>query len=293
MRLEGVITALITPFRGGEVDHDALADLVKFQVEQGVHGLVACGTTGEGATLTEQEWAEVLRTVVRVAGGKVPVLAGTGTNSTPTTVRRTRAAKDLGADAALVVTPYYNRPQQEGLFAHFKRVAEEGGLPVVLYNVPSRTGVNLAPETTLRLAQVAGIVGVKEASGSVAACREVISGAKEGFVLLSGDDGLWLPLLAIGARGVVSVASNLAPREMVLLFEAFLRGDMAQAAAIDRKLGPLYQALFVETNPVPVKVGAALLGLCTDEVRPPLAQATQRTREAVEQALRLAGVLRL
>jgi len=291
MGIEGIVTALLTPFRGGEVDFTALAGLVRAQVESGVHGLVACGTTGESATLTEEEWAAVVRTVVGAAAGRVPVLAGTGTYSTVATVHRTLAARDLGADAALVVTPYYNRPQQEGLFRHFSAVAAEGGLPVVLYNVPGRTGVNLLPETAVRLSRVPGIAGIKEASGTVAASREVIAGAASGFTVLSGDDALTLPLLAIGARGVVSVASNLAPSVMVGLWDAWQRGDSGEAARIDRRLAPLFAALFVESSPAPAKAGAAMLGICTDEVRLPLVAASRKTREAVDAALRMAGVL--
>lgn len=291
MKLEGVVTALITPFRNGEVDLAALAALVRAQVEAGVHGLVACGTTGESPALDEDEYASVIRTVVGAAAGRVPVLAGTGTNSTTSTVRRTRAARDLGADAALVVTPYYNRPQQEGLIAHFSRVAEEGGLPIILYDVPSRTGVSLAVDTTIRLSRVRGIAGIKDATGNLPAARQVISGAAPGFVLLSGDDGLTLPLLALGGRGVVSVASNVAPGPMVAMWDAWQRGDSEEAARLDRRLAPLYAALFVESNPAPVKAAAELLRISTSEVRPPLVPASSRTREVVETALRVAGVL--
>ena len=290
MDLQGVFTALITPFDGEGLDLPALRRLVAGQVEAGVHGLVAAGTTGESPTLSEAEFEAVVRACVEVAAGRVPVLAGTGGYDTPRTVARTRVAAGAGADAALVVTPYYNRPQQAGLFAHFERVAADGGLPVVLYNVPGRTGVNLLPETAVRLASVPGVVGIKEASGTTTQVRDIVAGAGAGFAVLSGDDGIFLPSLAVGACGVVSVASNLAPRRMVALWDAWRSGRAADAAAIDRSLAPLYSALFVEASPAPAKAAAAMLGLCSDAVRLPLVAASERTRELLRIALGVAGL---
>jgi 4-hydroxy-tetrahydrodipicolinate synthase len=291
MRFEGILTALITPFRDGAVDVPALRALVESQVAAGVHGLVACGTTGETPALTRDEYALVVRTVVEVAAGRVPVLAGTGGNSTPHTIETTRLAAGLGADAALVVTPYYNKPQQEGMVRHFQSVAAGGGLPVCLYNVPGRTGVNLLPETVVRLAGTAGVFGIKEASGTVSQVRDIVAGAGEAFAVISGDDGLALAHWAVGSCGVISVASNVAPRAMVALWDAWKAGRTAEAARIDRTLAPLYAALFVESSPAPAKAAAAMLGMCTDEVREPLVPACARTREALAVALKTAGVL--
>lgn len=290
MDLHGVITALITPFEGDHVDEEALKRLVASQIEAGVHGLVACGTTGETPTLSGDEYARVVRLVVECAGGHVPVLAGTGTNCTRTTIERTRLAKDLGADAALVVAPYYNKPQQSGLVAHYEAVAREGGLPVVVYNVPGRTGVNITPETIHTLSRIPGVIAVKEASGSTDPVREIVRQAPEGFSVLSGDDGLALASFALGARGVVSVASNVAPRPMVALFEAWSAGRVAEAQCIDRSLAPLYKALFVEPNPVPCKAAAAMMGLCRDSVRLPLVAASDATRRVLREALAHAGL---
>ncbi len=291
MNLHGVITALITPFDGDRVDEEALRRLVAYQLEAGVHGLVACGTTGETPTLSPDEYARVVRLVVEAAGGRVPVLAGTGTNCTRTTIERTRVAKDLGADAALVVAPYYNKPQQAGIVAHFQAVAREGGLPVVAYNVPGRTGVNIAPDTIVTLSRIPGVVAIKEASGSTDPMREVVRQAAPSFAVLSGDDGLALASFALGARGVISVASNVAPRQMVALWEAWSAGRTDEAARIDRGLAPLYKALFVEPNPVPCKAAAEVLGLCRDTVRLPLVPASEATRQALRDALANAGLV--
>jgi len=283
--LQGIVTALITPMSDGRVDLGALRKLVQAQVAAGIHGVVAAGTTGEAATLTQDEYAAVIETTVAAAGGRIPVLAGTGSNSTRATIERTRLAKHCGADAALVVTPYYNKPQQEGLIAHYTDVAQQGGLPVMAYNVPGRTGVNLLPATAIRLSRIQGIFGLKEASGSVAAIREIRSGCADGFTLLSGDDGLALPSFAVGAMGVISVASNVVPGHMISLWNAWVSGRHDDAAFLDRRLAPLYVALFVETSPAPVKAAASLLGLCTPEVRLPLVAACPSTVEAVQAAL--------
>ena len=289
MFLQGINTALITPFDGNRIDDEALRALVRAQIGAGVHGLIACGTTAETPALSEGEFDDVVKLVVEEVGGRVPVIAGTGTNNVDETLDRTHRARRFGADAALVVTPYYNKPQQEGMFQHFARVAAEGGLPVVLYNVPGRTGVNLLPETVIRLSHVPNVVAVKEASGSVGQARDIIAGVKPDFAVISGDDGLFLPTLAVGGRGVISVASNVAPGSLVALWNAWQAGRVAEAAAIDRTLAPLYWALFVEPSPVPVKAAAQLLGICTDAVRLPLVSASPKTREAVRDALVAAG----
>jgi 4-hydroxy-tetrahydrodipicolinate synthase len=286
-KLRGVFTALVTPFRrGGEIDEEAYRRLVDRQLEAGVHGLVPCGTTGETPALSSKEWARLIEIAVAAAGGRVPVIPGTGTNSTRESIERTRQARELGADAALVVTPYYNKPNPAGLIAHYRAVAEEGGLPVVLYNVPSRTGLNAMPDLVLEIGQHEGIAAVKEASGSLAQAQALIAGRAERLCVLSGEDPLTCAMTLMGGDGVIAVVSNVDPRGTVEMVEAALAGRVEAARAAHYRLQGLMRALFVETNPVPAKAALALLGLIEDEVRPPLATATSETREL------LAGVLR-
>lgn len=281
----GCYTALITPFRDGEIDEPALRALVERQLAGGVAGLVPCGTTGEAPALTGGEWDRVVSLVVETATGRVPVLAGTGSYSTAATIERTRRARSLGADGALVVTPYYNRPTQEGLYRHFAAIAEAVDLPLVLYNVPGRTGVNLLPETTLRLAQISGIAGIKEASGVLDQASQIVHEAPAGFAVLSGDDSLTLPIMAVGGTGIISVVANIAPAAVSTLTSAFLAGDFTTARAMHLALFDLCRAMFVETNPVPVKAAAALLGFCTPEVRLPLAPLSETAQRRVASAL--------
>ncbi len=281
----GCYTALITPFRNGELDTPALRTLVERQILGGVAGLVPCGTTGETPALTTREWETVVTTVVETAQRRVPVIAGTGSNGTASTIERTRRAQDLGANGALVVTPYYNKPTQEGLFQHFAAIANATEIPLVLYNVPGRTSVNMLPETVLRLTTVPGIAAIKEASGSLDQSSQILGEAPEGFAVLSGDDSLTLPIMGIGGTGVVSVVSNIVPEAVTALTEAALAGDYATARIIHHALFDLCRAMFCETNPVPVKAAAALLGLCTPEVRLPLAPLSESAQRRVEKAL--------
>jgi 4-hydroxy-tetrahydrodipicolinate synthase len=283
--LSGCYTALITPFRDGQIDESALQALVQRQIAGGVSGLVPCGTTGEAPALSAPEWDRVVASVVETAGGRVPVLAGTGSNNTATVVERTRRASVLGADGALVVTPYYNRPTQDGLYRHFAVVAEAVNLPLVLYNVPGRTGVNLLPETVVRLADIPGVVGIKEASGSLDQASQIVREAPDAFVVLSGDDSLTLPMMGVGASGVISVVSNIAPEAVSALTSACLAGDFRSGREIHLVLFDLCRAMFVETNPTPVKTAAALLGYCSPEVRLPLAPLSEAARQRVETAL--------
>jgi 4-hydroxy-tetrahydrodipicolinate synthase len=281
----GSFTALITPFRDGEVDEAALRRLVETQVRSGTAGLVPCGTTGETPTLSEEEQDRVIAIVLEQAAGRVPVVAGTGGNDTARAIARTRRARELGAAAALVVAPYYNKPTQEGLFCHFAAIATAAELPIVLYNVPGRTGVNVTPETALRLAEVPGIVGIKEASGNLDQVSEIVAGAPDGFCVLSGDDSLTLPIVSVGGAGVISVVANLVPRAMADLTGAALAGDFARARAIHRRLFPLCRAMFLDNNPIAVKTAAGLLGLCSDEVRLPLTPMSTANRRLLEAAL--------
>lgn len=281
----GCYTALITPFRNGELDIPALRTLVERQILGGVSGLVPCGTTGETPALSTREWETVVTTVVETAQGRVPVIAGTGSNGTASTIERTQRAHELGADAALVVTPYYNKPTQEGLFQHFAAIANATDIPLVLYNVPGRTSVNMLPETVLRLTTVPGIAAIKEASGSLDQASQILGEAPEGFAVLSGDDSLTLPIMGVGGVGVVSVVSNIVPEAVTELTAAALAGDYATARTIHHALFDLCRAMFCETNPVPVKAAAALLGICTPEVRLPLAPLSESAQRRVETAL--------
>jgi 4-hydroxy-tetrahydrodipicolinate synthase len=283
--LSGCYTALITPFRDGRVDEPALRALVERQIAGGVSGLVPCGTTGEAPALTAAEWERVVAVTVDTAAGRLPVLAGTGSNSHETTIERTRRARALGADGALVVTPYYNRPTQEGLYRHFAAIAAAVDLPLVLYNVPGRTGVNLLPETAVRLAAMPGIVGIKEASGALDQTSQIVREAPADFAVLSGDDSLTLPIMGVGGRGVISVVANIAPEAVSALTAACLAGDFAAGRALHLALFDLCRAMFVETNPVPVKAAAALLGYCAPDVRLPLAPLSEAAQRRVESAL--------
>lgn len=283
--LAGTFTALITPFRDGQIDEPALRELVERQIAGGVAGLVPCGTTGEAPALSAAEWDTVVGTVVETARGRLPVIAGTGSYSTTNSIERTRRARELGADAALVVTPYYNRPTQEGLYQHFTAIADAADLPLVLYNVPGRTSVNLLPETTLRLAQHPGIVAIKEASGSLDQSSQIVCDAPEGFAVLSGDDSLTLPIMGVGGTGIISVVSNIVPEAVSALTAACLAGDFTSGRAIHLALFDLCRAMFCETNPVPVKAAAALLGYCTPDVRLPLAPLSDASHHRVATAL--------
>ncbi len=268
--LTGAFTALYTPFTAtGQVDEPALRALCERQVAAGV-GLVPCGTTGETPTLTGAERDLVVQTAVEVAAGRVPVIAGTGSNDTRSTVEATRRARDLGADAALVVVPYYNKPPQSSLVAHFTAIADEGGLPIVLYNVPSRSGANMESHTSLRLAEHPHVIAIKEAAGDLEQLQRLIFEAPKGFSVLSGDDAWTLPLMLLGGHGVISVAANVVPDEMAALVRAARAGDLEAARAHQARLLPLFRALFCVTNPIPVKRAAALLGHCRPDLRLPL-----------------------
>ncbi len=270
--LKGAFTALITPFdHDGQVDHDALRALVRRQIDGGIDGLVPCGTTGEAATMSDEECLAVIETVVDEADGEVPIIAGTGTNNTAQTVEFTRRVADMGGvDAALVVTPYYNKPGQPELTRHFQTVADEGGLPVVLYNVPGRTAVSLSADTVAHLAEHDQIIAIKEASADMALDSAIVASTPDDFALLSGDDFTTLPLLSVGGVGCVSVASNLIPGHMSKLCELANHGDFAAARDIHLPLQSLADALFQKTNPIPVKAAASLLDLCDIHLRAPL-----------------------
>lgn len=287
--LRGAMTALVTPFgEDGGLDLAALERIARWQIDQGIHGLVPCGTTGEGATLDDEEKALVVSTVVAAAEGRVPVVAGVGSNSTSATLAAARSAAASGADALLVVSPYYNKPNRSGMIAHYEAVARETDLPVVVYNVPGRTGQNLGAELILRLAEIPNVVAVKEASGNLDQVAEILEGRPAGFAVLSGDDPLAMPAAALGANGVISVVSNEAPAEMARMMDAALGGDFEEARRLHFRLLPLMRTNFVETNPVPVKTAMHLLGLCGGGLRAPLGPPEKRTVDLLREALRRA-----
>ncbi len=288
MSFGGCMTALVTPFKQGKVDEKSLREHVRRQILSGVDGLVPVGTTGESPTLSYKEHERVIQVVVEAAGRKVPVIAGTGSNSTEEAIELTRFAKKAGADGALMVAPYYNKPTQEGLYRHYLAVAKKVDIPIVLYNIPGRTGISMTPETVARLAKIPTIVAIKESTGSMDQASHILSLC--GITLLSGDDSLTLPLLAIGAKGVISVASNIVPGDIAEMVRVFLRGDRLEAQALHQKLFPLCRALFVETNPIPVKRAMKILGFCSDEVRLPLCEMKKENDGILKKAIKEYGL---
>jgi len=291
-RLRGSMVALVTPFRNGVVDEPALRALARWQIEQGTDALVPCGTTGEGATLSANEHYQVVRACVEEARGRVPVIAGCGSNDTKRTIETVQRAKEAGADSALVVTPYYNKPTPEGLFRHFEAVAKQGGLPVVLYNVPSRTSVDMLADTVARCAKVPGIIGIKEASGNVVRVAEIqAAGVPQDFAIVAGDDMFTLPTLAMGGHGVISVVANIAPAAMAGLCDAFFAGDLPKAQRAQTKFAGLVKAMFLETNPLPVKYALSRMGKIAHELRLPLVPISEAGASRVDAALREFGGL--
>jgi 4-hydroxy-tetrahydrodipicolinate synthase len=275
---KGSIVAIVTPFNNGAVDEEKLRELVEFQLAGGTDGIVPCGTTGESSTLDYEEHDRVIRIVVEQVNKRVPVIAGTGSNATHEAIELTEHAKKIGADGALLVTPYYNKPTQEGLYRHYQAVAKAVALPQILYNVPGRTGVNLLPETVARLAEIANIVAIKEATGSIQQASEVIALCGDKLDVLSGDDFITFPMMACGAKGVISVVANIMPKEVAALVDAFFAGKMEEARQLHLRLLKISNAMFIESNPVPVKTAVALMGMASDEVRLPLAPMAEGNR---------------
>jgi 4-hydroxy-tetrahydrodipicolinate synthase len=288
---KGIFTALITPFRGGSVDEPALRELVERQVAAGLDGLVPCGSTGESATLSHAEHCRVVELTVEVAKGRVQVIAGTGSNNTQESIELTAHAKRAGADGALLISPYYNKPTQEGLVAHHAEIARQTDFPLLAYNIPGRTASNILPSTIARLAEIEQVVGVKEACGDIVQISEVVAACPPEFSVLSGDDAMTLPLMAVGGKGLIATSSNVAPAQMLALVRAAAAGEFSRARALHYELLPLFDVLFCETNPIPVKTAVAMLGLCDDEVRLPLTPLTQANRERVQGVLKELGIL--
>lgn len=283
--IEGVLPALITPFtEDNKIDGEGLKQNIEFLIEGGVSGIVPCGTTGESATLSIREHEKVIEIAVECS--TVPVVAGTGSNNTTEALELTRFAKDAGAQAALLITPYYNKPNDSGMLAHFKKVANEVDIPMILYNVPSRTGINLKPEIVAELAKESNIVGIKEASGNLEQVTRIIEMTQdEDFVVLSGDDALTLPIMSLGGRGVISVVANVAPKIVVSMVEAFQRGDLDEARKLHLTLAPLIRAVFLETNPIPIKKAVELIGLPAGQLRLPLAPISEDNERKLRAAL--------
>ena len=287
----GIATAMVTPMTATGVDYGALARFIDFQLEEGINALVAVGTTGESATLTPQERKEVIRFTVERVAGRVPVIAGTGTNNTQHVLEFTKSACDDGADAVLVVTPYYNKPTQAGLIAHFTAVADASAKPVILYNVPSRTGCNLLPDTVAVLAKHPNIAAIKEASGNMGQVVELAAKCGSDIAIYSGEDGITLPILSMGGQGCISVASNVVPKTMVSLADAFFRGDVAEAARMQRELWPLIHLLFCEVNPIPAKAAVSAMGYGEEHIRLPLTPMEDAHRAALYAEMKKLGVL--
>ena len=288
---EGTFVAIVTPFKNGKVDEKALRALIDYQVSGGIDGIVPCGTTGESATLTHEEHDKVIRISVDACKGKALVLAGTGSNSTQEAIELTRHAQEAGADGSLQITPYYNKPSQEGLYQHFSTIADNTDLPIILYNVPSRTSVNMCPETVVRLQNKANIVGIKEASGSLQAISEIIDRCGKDFTVLSGDDLLLWPILAIGGKGVISVTANILPNEVAILCSSAEEGDFVNARDQHYKLMDINNVLFVDTNPIPVKAALHLMGKIENEIRAPLVGLSSQHLELVNEVLNKHGLL--
>jgi 4-hydroxy-tetrahydrodipicolinate synthase len=282
---KGAMVAIVTPFKNDQVDEKALRELIEFQIDNGTDAIVPCGTTGESATLTHEEHDRVIEITIDAVKKRVPVIAGTGSNNTAEALRLTKHAYEAGADGALIVCPYYNRPTQEGLYQHFKAIAKSVPIPIIPYNIPTRTGVNLMPQMVAKLSKIKNIVGIKEASGSIAQMSDILNLCGNDFAVLSGDDIFTLPLMAIGGAGVISTISNVAPSDMAGLVDAFAIGDMARARALHHKMSPLIEVLFIEVNPIPVKAALALMGKIKYEYRLPLCKMTEVNFEKLKKVM--------
>ena len=291
IKFKGAMVAQVTPFRDGKIDWEKYDELIERQIAEGIDVIVPCGTTGESATLAAEEREQVIERAVRTVSGRLPVLAGVGTNDTVDVLRFVRFAQGAGADGVLVVTPYYNKPTQQGLFEHYKKIVEAAEVPIVLYNVPSRTGVNLLPETVARLAEFDGIVGIKEASGSVDQASEIVRLCGDRIGLLSGDDSLTLPLLANGAVGVISAVANLVPADIKALCRAWESGNVAETRRLHYRLLPIFHALFIETNPIPVKAALGMVGLMEPEMRLPLVPMSEANAAVLRAAMEEFGLI--
>jgi 4-hydroxy-tetrahydrodipicolinate synthase len=281
----GSMVALVTPFKEGKVDWQSLEALVDFHIQNGTNGIVPCGTTGESATLDHKEHHEVIERVIKTVSKRVPVIAGTGSNSTAEAVALTKEAEKAGADGALMISPYYNRPTQEGIYQHYKKVASEVGIPIIVYNIPGRTGSKIEPETLARLAEIKNVAGVKEATGSVDQAVDVVRLCGDNLAVYSGEDSLTFSLMALGGKGVISTVANIAPKEMSQLTDACLEGKWERGRDLQLKLVPLIRSVFLETNPIPIKTALALMGKCSRELRLPLTPMSEGNLKKLRQTM--------
>lgn len=289
--IHGSIVAIVTPFTDGAADYGKLEELIEFHIDSGTHGIVPVGTTGESPTLSHAEHQEVIKFTVETVRGRIPVVAGTGSNSTEEALRLTKFAEDVGADAALLVTPYYNKPTQEGIYRHFRAIADKTSLPLILYNVPGRTVVNIEPETVERLfCDCESIIGIKEASGSLEQASRIIFLCGDDLILLSGDDAVNYPLLTVGAKGFISVTANIAPADVSEMYNSFARGEFEKAKELHYRLFPLSRVLFVESNPIPVKAALAVMGKISPEIRAPLYELSGENLEKLKRDLKDYGL---
>jgi 4-hydroxy-tetrahydrodipicolinate synthase len=288
---KGAIVAVVTPFKNGKIDETALRDLIEFQIANGTDGIVPCGTTGESPVLSHAEHDKVIEITVDAVKKRVPVIAGTGSNSTDEALRLTKHAHEVGADGALMVCPYYNRPTQDGLYEHYKLIAESVPIPIIIYNIPGRTGVNMTPQTIARLAQINNIVGVKEAAGSLQQMAEIISLCGPDFSVLSGDDFFTYPLLCLGGHGIISVVSNVAPADVAELYDSFIAGKILRAKELHYKIMPLVNALFIETNPTPVKAALNMMGRIEYEMRLPLVKMADANYDKLKKTMQSYGLI--
>ena len=287
----GSLVAIVTPFKNGAFDETTYRELIEFQIANGTHGIVPCGTTGESATLSHEEHERVVAFTVEVVNRRVPVIAGTGSNATDEAIAFTAHAKRAGADGALLITPYYNKPTQEGLYQHYAAVAKAVDLPLILYNIPGRTSVNMTPATIARLAKLDTVAGIKEGSGSLGQVSDIIHQCDDDFTVLSGDDSLTLSMMALGAKGVITVTANVAPKEMAALVNAALAGNFVEARVSHFKLASLFNALFYETNPIPVKEALAMMNKIEPEFRLPLTPMSSDNRERLRQVMKDTGLI--
>jgi 4-hydroxy-tetrahydrodipicolinate synthase len=287
----GSMVALVTPFKNGAVDWQSLEALIDFHLQSGTHGIVPCGTTGESATLSHQEHDEVIRAVIKAVNKRIPVIAGTGSNSTDEAVRLTREAEKSGADGALMISPYYNRPTQEGIYQHYKKVAAAVGIPIIVYNIPGRTGSKIEPETLARMSEIKNIAGVKEATGSVDQAIDVIRLCGDRLAVYSGEDSLIFSLMALGGKGVISTVANVAPKETAALTEACLSGNWQKGRELQFKLMPLIRSLFIESNPIPAKTALSLMGKCSSDLRLPLTPMAEGNVQKLKQTMGDFGLL--
>lgn len=282
----GSFVALVTPFKNNRVDVEKLKELVEFHIKKGTSGIVPCGTTGESPTLSHEEHRVVIETVVKAVNGRIKVIAGTGSNNTNEAIELTRFAKEVGVDGCLVITPYYNKPTQNGLYLHFKKIAETVDIPIVMYNVPGRTGTNMISSTAAKLSKIKNIIGLKEASGNITQISQIVRECVEEFDVLSGDDAMTFPILAVGGKGVISVAANIAPAEVAGLVEAFNKGDINKSRKMHLKMLPLFEAMFYETSPIPVKTSMNLMGMISYEIRLPLCKMSDENLKKLKTTLK-------